>query len=100
MEVFGGIIAGICSKSVRVIWRILVILESGDSSVRTRRTVHQEVRIKPMAEITFCVTRALSLQVYSGHSIKWVQAFGGWGPSHRAWTENKGLCPLLIGRGQ
>ena len=60
MEVFRGVIAGICSKSVRVIWRILVILESGDSYVITRWTVHQEVRIKPMAEIKFCVTRDLS----------------------------------------
>ena len=44
MEVFRDVIAGICSKIVRVIWRILVILESGDSSVITRWTVHQEVR--------------------------------------------------------
>ena len=40
---FGGVIAGISSKRVRVIWRILVILESGDSSVITRWTVDEEV---------------------------------------------------------
>lgn len=80
MEVFGGVIAGICSKSVRVIWRILVILESGDSSVRTRWTVHQEVRIKPMAEIKFCVTRNLSpglLRSFDkmGTGFRWLGSF-------------------------
>ena len=42
-ESSGGIIAGICSKFELVIWRVLVILESGDSSVITRWTVDQEV---------------------------------------------------------
>ena len=42
MRVFGGVIAGIRSKSVRVTWRISIILESGDSSVITRWTVDQE----------------------------------------------------------
>ena len=41
--VFGDVIAGIRSKSVRVIWCILVILESGGCSVIIRWTVDQEV---------------------------------------------------------
>ena len=40
---FGGVITGIHSKSVRVIWRILVSLDSGDSSVITRWSVDEEV---------------------------------------------------------
>ena len=42
MGIFGDVIAGICSKSVRVTWRILIILESGDSSVITRWSIDQE----------------------------------------------------------
>ena len=80
MEVFGGVIAGICSKSVRVIWRILVILESGDSSLITSWTVHQEVRIKPIEEIKFRVTRALSpsfLRSFDkmGTGFRWLGSF-------------------------
>ena len=61
------------------------ILETGDSSVITRWTVHQEDRIKPMAEIKFCVTRALSPGLLRSFD-KMGTGFDGWGPSHRAWT--------------
>ena len=44
------------------------------------------VRIPPHQRWQFNFCRSLALQVYSNHSVKWVLAFDGRGPPHRAGT--------------
>ena len=69
---------------------------NGDSSVDAGLSIKGLwVRTHPRAKLNFC--RALALWVYSVHSVKWVPAFGGRVPPHRAGNKNTGLCPSLIG---
>ena len=58
----------------------IMYIESGDSSVVTCWTVDQEVVSSNPTHGRNKICHALAVWVYSAHSIKWVPAFGGWGP--------------------